>query len=185
MSHASHKTNQDISDLGIVQGQNKSIPNITLPCPLSLISKADQLIYNPTIINEDVPIGKFIQAYFNFFNATSIWGFTSAYNGIDATSSYLFGFPTRSKRLTVSLIKYIVCVFRSSFYTCDVVYIYEGVDISISDYSMISCHDIHMTVKLTGGYESTINEKVDRPNKIFKNMVQTQLISCSHNDILW
>ena len=72
MSHASHKTNQDISDLGIVQGQNKSIPNITVPCPLSLISKADQLIYNPTIINEDVPIGKFIQAYFNFFNATSI-----------------------------------------------------------------------------------------------------------------
>ena len=42
---------------------------------------------------------------------------------------------------------------------------------------MIYFRDLHMNVKTTGGYESTINGKVERSNRILKNMVRAQLIS--------
>ena len=58
-----------------------------------------------------------IKADFNFFNVPYIRGFTSAFNLIDAKSSYQYDPSIRSKHPPVSLIKYIVGVFRSASYT--------------------------------------------------------------------
>ena len=41
---------------------------------------------------------------------------------------------------------------------------------------MISCRDIQITVKTTIEYESTINVKMECPNRTFKYMVWDQLI---------
>ena len=42
-----------------------------------------------------------------------------------------------------------------------------------------------MNVKTTGGYESTINVKVERSNRTLKDMVRAQLISRSHGEKSW
>ena len=70
-----------------------------------------------------------------------------------ATSSYPFEFHARSKLSPVSLIKYTVGVFSSVGYTFSVIYLDKVGDLARSDDFMIYCHDLHMTVKTTGGYK--------------------------------
>ena len=112
-SHASKKKIQEIAYFGIVKGLPNNIPQLTLPCLICLILKATHLICHYTVRTGDFHIGTCIQAYHILFNYTSIQGLTSDLNVIDSTSRYSYVFPTISKRTPVSLIKYIVGVFRS------------------------------------------------------------------------
>ena len=42
-----------------------------------------------------------------------------------------------------------------------------------------------MNVKTTGGYESTINGKVERPTRTLKYIVRDQLIGHGHGEKPW
>ena len=50
---------------------------------------------------------------------------------------------------------------------------------------MRAWRDLHTIIKTTVVYESTINSKVEHLDRIFKDMLQTQLISPDHDDKLW
>ena len=45
--------------------------------------------------------------------------------------------------------------------------------------------ELQIIVETTGGYNSSVNGKVERPHQTIKNMVRVQLISRGHDDELW
>lgn len=185
MQHASHARIQKMADLGIVKGLPKKIPKLSVPCPICMIAKATRLIRQPTVDMSNVPIGTRIQADFTFFNVESIRGFTSAFNVIESTVSYPFGFPSRSKRPPVSILKYIVSVLRSFGFSVKIIRLDEGGELAKSADFMQTVYDLNMIPEFTGGYASTINGKVERPNRTLKNMVRSQLFARGFPDKFW
>ena len=110
-----------MEDLGVVQGLPKHTLQLTVTCPIYMIAKATWLICHQTVSTEYVTISTHIQAGFTFFNITPVRVFTSVLDVINATSRYPFVLPTKSKILSFSIIKYIVCVLRSLGYICAVI----------------------------------------------------------------
>ena len=47
------------------------------------------------------------------------------------------------------------------------------------------CFNHDVIIKRTGGYDSSINRKVEYPHHTIKEMVYIQLLSCGHNYELW
>ena len=150
-----------------------------------MISKATKLVLHPIFRTGFFLIVTRIKADFTFLNGTSNKGFTSAFNIIDATQSYTFVLPNRSKCSPVSLLKATISVSRSVRYSCTIIIHDEGINLTKLVDFMITLHDLHMIVETTGGYESTINGKLELPNWKFKNMLHSQLISRFHNEKLW
>ena len=151
-----------------------------------MIAEATWIIQQPTFRNYFVPIGSSIKADFNFFGITSTRAFTPAFDVINYTPNYPFGFPIRSKHLSVALIKDIVSVVISYSYMCSLVCRDKYGELARLSNFTIACHDLHMTIESIKGYESTINVKVNRLDLTYTNMVWAQLIDRVHNDkFLW
>ena len=94
-----------ISDLVIIQVLNNSIPKLTVPCKIFVISKSNHLSLHTMINIEYLPIGTCIQSKLTFFHVESIRGFTSFLNFIDDSSSYPFLFPAISNILPAALLR--------------------------------------------------------------------------------
>ena len=45
---------------------------------------------------------------------------------------------------------------------------------------MKTCHNMNIIVSTTGGYESSLNGKIEIPNKKFANITRALIINSSH-----
>jgi hypothetical protein len=90
----------------------KTFQALRTDCPICIATKGKRIPRNPTA---DVPLppGTRLHMDFTFFNVTSIRKFTSCFTIVDATSSYPWGFPTRSKRPPISTLRWFISVLRT------------------------------------------------------------------------
>ena len=73
-----------------------------------MMTKATKIPRGSTTDVSKISPGFMLQMDFSFFNVESIRGFTSTFVAICSATSYLFGFPSRSKRPPLGILKFLV-----------------------------------------------------------------------------
>ena len=101
-----------------------------------------------------------LQIDFAFFNVESIRGFTSTFLAICSATSYPFGFPSRSKRPPLDILKFIVATLRNQDKKVAFVIDDEDGALARSSEFMKTCHNMNIIVQTTGGDASSINGKL-------------------------
>eukprot|EP00978_Attheya_sp_CCMP212_P016076 scaffold41833_cov35-Attheya_sp.AAC.4 len=163
---------QSLSDLP------KSFKPLHTPCPICIVTKGKHIPRNPTV---DIPLepGTRLHMDFTFFNVPSIRKFTSAFTIIDVTSTYPWGFPSRSKRLPISIFQWFISVLQSMGKKPLYIRVDEGGELAKS---AEFCRTI---VDTTGGYASNLNEKIETMHGTSKHMTRALLQARSHADDIW
>ena len=110
-----------------------------------------------------------LQMYSSFFNAEIIRGFTLNFVAICSATSYLFGFPSRIKRPSLDIQKFIVTTLCNQ--DRKVALIRADEDGALARYSepMNTCHNMNIIVQTTSGYASALNGKSEIPNNKLAN----------------
>ena len=101
-----------------------------------------------------------LQMDFTFLNVESIHGFTSFFVAIFSAISYIFGFPPRSKRPTIDILKLLVTTLSNQDKKVSFIRVDEDGELEISSEFMRTCHNKNITVQTKGGYASSLNVKL-------------------------
>ena len=126
-----------------------------------------------------------LQKDFAFFNVESIRGFTSTFVAICSDTSHPFGFPSRSKRPPLDILKFLVTTLRNQDNKVAFIRVDEDGALSISLEFMRICHNMNIIVQTTGGDASSLNGKSESPNKTLANIRRALLLNSSHKKELW
>ena len=182
--HHCHQHLQKLADSGKIKGLPKRIPKLQVPCPLCRIAKGTTI---PRVLQDNTvpPIGTRLHLDFTFFNVTSIYGYTAGLLAIDATTRMTWGFPTRSKRPPVHILRFLIRVLRKQGRNIQALRLDEGGELARSSDFMSVAHHLDLVVESTGGYTSSLNGKAERPFRTIKNMIRVQLMSRAIDDKLW
>ena len=100
-----------------------------------------------------------LQIYFSFINVESIRGFTSIFVAIFSSTSCPFGFPDRSKRPHLDILKFIATTLINQYNKVSFVKVDKDGERSRSYEFMNTCHNMNIIVQTTGGDASSINGK--------------------------
>ena len=92
-------------------------------------------------------------------NVEIIRGFTSNFVAICSTTSYNFGFTSRSKSPPIGILKFLVTTLRNQDKKVSLIQVYEDVALAIHSEFIKTCHKMNITVQTTGGDASSINGK--------------------------
>ena len=103
--HPSYQRILQMAKLWIYTGLPKPIPKLSHPCRTCIIAKGPCLPHHPNVSTENIDPGTCFHHDFSYFNKVSCRNFASSLIIVDATTSYLFVYSARSKRLTLQLIK--------------------------------------------------------------------------------
>jgi hypothetical protein len=122
---------------------------------------------------------------FTFFNKVSIRKCTSALCITDATTSYPFGFPTRSKRPPINIFRWFISVLRSMGKKPVFIRVDEGGELARSRDFCFLLQELGLILQTTGGYASSLNGKSEITHRLTKNMVRSMLQSRGHQDDKW
>ena len=57
--------------------------------------------------------------------------------------------------------------------------------LEISSESMKTCHNMKTTVQITGEYVSSLNGKIEIPNKTLDNITRGLILNSSHKKEIW
>ena len=145
--------------LGIYTALPNSIPKLSHPYRGCLISKRPCLPHHPNVTTENLyPVTHF-HLEFIFFNNISCQNITSDLTIVDSTTSNIFEYPNRSKRLPLQIIEIFVQFSRHHGYKISILQVDEGSELSRLEYFMKLCIDHEYIVKTTGGYESSFDRK--------------------------
>ena len=87
---------------------------------------------------------------FAFSNVESISGFTSTFVDIYSTTSYPFGFPSRSKLPLLDILKFLVTTLRNQDKKFSSIRVDEHGPISRSFEFMKTCHNMNIIVQTIG-----------------------------------
>eukprot|EP00978_Attheya_sp_CCMP212_P033185 scaffold132841_cov57-Attheya_sp.AAC.1 len=162
----------------------KTYQPLRTPCPICIANKGKRIPRNPT---SDVPLppGTRLHMDFTFFNVISIRKFNSALTIVDTTSSYPWGFPTRSKRPPISTFRWFISVLRSMGKNPIYIRVDEGGELANSTDFCKAVVGLNLILETTGGYASNVNGKNESMNGNAKGMVRTFLQARSHSDDKW
>ena len=98
---------------GLREGLPETLPELEEPCPIFLLTKATKISRGPaTDVSKFAP-GFMLQMDFAFSNVESIREFTSTFVAICYANSHRFVFPSRSKRPTLDILKFLVTTLRN------------------------------------------------------------------------
>ena len=86
----------------------KLLPDLEDPFLICILTKATKISRGPNTDISKVAPGFILQIDFSWFNLESIRGFTSTCVSICSSTSYPFRFPSRSKLLTLDILKLLV-----------------------------------------------------------------------------
>ena len=137
-----------------MKGIPTNIPDLEELCPICLLTKATKIPICPTIDVLEISPGFIIQMDFSFFNVERICVFISTFMAICSSTSYLFGFISSIKQLTLDILKLLVTILRNQ--DKKVVLFLVGEDGSLKRFSelMRIFHNMNMLDNTTGGYAS-------------------------------
>ena len=122
-----------------------------------------------------------LQMYFAFFNVVSIRGFISTFIAICSTTSYPFGFPSRTKLPHLDILKFLVTTLSNHDNKLAFIKIDEDGALARSSEFTKTCHNMSIIVKTIGGDSSPLNGKSEVPNKTLANLTRALLLNSSHN----
>ena len=100
-----------------------------------------------------------LQIDFSFFNVESISIFNSNFVYICSTISYPFGFPSRSKRPHLDILKFIVTLLMNQDRKVAFIRVDEDGSISRSSEFIKTCHNMNIIVQTTSEDASSLNNK--------------------------
>ena len=122
---------------------------------------------------------------FASFNVESICGFTSNFVAICSATSHPFGFISRRKIPPLDVLKFLVTTLRNQDEKVSFIQVDENGALLISSEFMKTCHNIYIMVQTTGGDASSLNGKIEIPNKKLDNTTRDLLMNSSHKKELW
>ena len=165
---------------GRTEGIPENLPELEEPCPICLLTKSTKTSRGPTTDVSKISTGFMLQMDFAFFNVESIRGFTSTFVAICSATSYPFGFPSRSKRPTLDVLKFLVTTLRNQDKKVAFIRVDEDGALARSSEFMRTCHNMNIIVQNTGGDASSLNGKSESLNKTLANITRALLINSSH-----
>ena len=104
---------------------------------------------------------------------------------IYSDTSYPFGFPSRSKRSPLDILKLLVTTLRNQDKKVALIRVDEYGALSRSSESMKTCHNMNIIVQTTCGDASSINGKSESPNKTLSNTTRDLPLKSNHKKELW
>ena len=116
---------------------------------------------------------------------SEICEFNSTFVAICSATSYPFGFPSRSKRPPLYILKCIVTTLRNQDKKVAFIRVDEDGAPARSSESMKTCHNMNIIVRTTGGDASSLNGKIKSPNKTLANIKRAIFLNSSHKKELW
>ena len=99
---------------------------------------------------------------------------------IYSDTSYPFGFPSRSKRSPLDILKLLVTTLRNQDKKVALIRVDEYGALSRSSELMKTCHSMNIIVQTTGGDASSLNGKSEIPNKTLANITRSLLLNSSY-----
>ena len=118
-----------------------------------------------------------LQKYFAFFDVESICGFISFFVAICYATSYPFGFPSRSKRPPLDILKFLVTALRNQDNKVAFIRVYEDGALARSSVFMNTCQNMNIIVQNTGVDAYSISGKSENPNKTLSNITRALLLN--------
>ena len=168
-----------------MEGLPETIPELEDPCPIYLLTKATKIPRGPTTDASKFAPGFMIQMDFAFFNVESIRGFTSTFVAICSATSYPFGFPSRSKRPPLDILKFLVTTLRNQDKKLAFIRVDEDGELARSLEFIKTHQNTNIIVQTTGGYASSFNGKSESPNNTRDNITRYLLLNSSHKKEIW
>ena len=166
---------------GLMEGLPENLPELEEPCPIYLMIKATKIPRGPTTYVSKFAPGFMLQMDFAFFNVEIINLFTSTIVAIWSATSHPFGFTYRSKCQPIDILKCIVTILRNQDKKVEFIRVDKDGYLSRSSEFMSTCHNMNTIVQTTGRYASSINDKIESPNKTLANIMRALLLKLSHN----
>ena len=168
-----------------MEGLPENIPEMEEPCFIYFLTKATKITRGPENYVSKFPPGFMLQMEFALFNVESIPGFTFTFVALCSATPYPFGFPPRSKRLHIDILKCLVTELRNQDRKVALIIVYEDGALARSSEFMKTCHNIHIIVQNTDGDSSSLNGKSESPNKTLDNITRALLLNSSHKKDLF
>ena len=104
---------------------------------------------------------------------------------ICSATSHPFGFPSRSKRPPLDILKFLVTTLRNQDKKVSFIRVDEDGALDRSSEFMRTYHSMNIIVEITGGDVSSLNGKSESPNKTLANITRALLMNSSHKKELW
>ena len=134
-----------------MDGLPENLPELEEPCPICILTKATKISRVPTTDVSKFAPGFMLQMDFSFFNLESIHGFTSTFVAIYSATSYPFGFPSRSKRPPLDILKFLFTKLINQDKKVAFIRVDEDGALARSSEFMRKCHNMNIIVQTTGG----------------------------------
>ena len=98
---------------------------------------------------------------------------------------YPLGFPSRSKRPSLDILKCLVTTLRNQDKKVAFIRVYKDGTLARSSEFMKTCHNMNIIVQTTGGDASSLNGKSESPNKTLDNITRAIFLNSSNKKELW
>ena len=139
------------------------------------MDKATKIPRGQTIDASKYAPGFVLQTDFSFFTVESICGFTSNFVAICSDTLYPFGFISRRKRPPIDILKLIVTTLSNQDNKVAFIQVDEYGSLSRYSEFMKICQNITIIVQTTNGDVSSLNGKIEIPNKTLPNTTRDLL----------
>ena len=153
----------------------KSVTTFDCTCWVCNLRKATKLPRGKLV--DCTPLAPFQRLHvdFSFFTVVSIRGFSSALDVTCASTSYPFGFPTKSKSPPIEILRWLIGSLRSMGHVVNFIRVDEGGELANSSSFAEFVFKCDCVMESTGAGNSTNNGKVERQNRTKADMTRAGL----------
>ena len=102
-----------------------------------------------------------------------------------SANSYPFGFPSRSKRPLLDILKFLVTTLRNNDKKVAFIRVDEDRELARTSEPIKTCHNMNIIVQTTGGDTSSLNGKSESHNKALSNIKIAIVLNSSHKKESW
>ena len=153
----------------------KSIASFDCTCWICNLRKATKVPRGKLVDCSELAPFQRIHVDFSFFTVVSIRGFTSALDVTCASTSYPFGFPTKSKSPPIEILRWLLGTLRSMGHVVNFIRVDEGGELANSSSFAEFVFKCDCVLESTGAGNSTNNGKVERQNRTKADMTRAGL----------
>lgn len=188
LMHLGNKTIDLMCKEAIMEDLPKSLPTHhpdKFPCIICWTTKSNNPSKPPTIdILCSIP-GGLIHMDFTFYNITSIRGFISALNIIDASTRKLWTFVLPDKRPPLYQISFFFTYLKKINRPCNEIRVDKGGELAQSTEFTELLIDANINLQRTGGYSSWMNGQVERSHQTTSKMVRAAIKDSNQSTDKW
>jgi len=186
--HRSLAVLQTMIDKKIITGPGLPCKLAPLPgrCPICDASRLTKIPRGSLSDTTELPVGTKFHIDFCFFNVVSIRGFTAALIIVEATSRYIWIFPSRSKRAPIDLCLYFFNQMkRLGLPVIRVRTDEDGALVNNTEFCKMIYNSLGMALESTGGYASNINGIAESPIRTIKRTTRANLMGSALPNEFW